>query len=119
MEESGIIRKYDREEPPRYLSPAHWVEKKSLPGEDLKLRLVCDLRQLNKNIKRPGSSCPTSLEIWKRIKHDSKFFMVFDIASAYHQLRISKSSQDLFAFRLPQGIYYYQCAPMGTVSRRD
>ena len=45
--------------------------------------------------------------------------MVFDIASAYHQLCINKSSQDLFAFRLPQGIYYYERAPMGMVASGD
>ena len=93
--------------------------KKRKSGEELKLRLVCDLRQLNKNVRRSGSSIPTSLEIWKRLNHDSRFFFVCDIAQAYHQCQISSKDEDLFAFTLPQGVYYYKRAPMGFCGSGD
>ena len=109
----GVITRWTKSEPPRYLSPAHFVEKRRKPGDPLKLRMVIDLRVLNKNVKRPGTSIPSSLYLWKQIKATSKFFMTINLSSAYHQSVISEASQDLFAFRVKDEIYYFKWSPQG------
>ena len=70
----GVIAKWTKDEPPRYLSPAHFMEKRRKPGDPLKLRIVVDLRVLNLNVRWLGTSIPTSLKIRKQIKPTSKFF---------------------------------------------
>ena len=70
-------------------------------------------------MKRPGAHFPTSMDVFRKLKPTSKYYFTCDISSAYHQVEISPNSQDLFAFRLEQGIFCYKRAAMGFSASGD
>ena len=81
--------------------------------------MFVDLCVLNKNVRRPGTYILLSLDLWKQIKATSKYFVTIDLSSAYHQSVISESSQDLFAFRVKDEIYYFKRLLQGFSGRGD
>merc|ERR1711867_197530 len=78
-----------------------------------KLRLVCDLRQLNKGVKPDCSVFPTPNEIMQAISSASKYYIKADLLQGYHQIPLSEKSKNLFCFALEDGLYRYTRAPMG------
>ena len=96
-------------------SPAHFVLKPS--GEDV--RIVCDMRMLNKAVKRPVHVFPTGNDVWRCVKQESRVFFKLDLVQGYHQIPLSKRSREYFTFLTPQGKFRYTVCPMGFVGSGD
>ena len=100
MIKNGIIK--EQKDPTAWLSPAHFVLKKS--G---KLRLVLDFTKLNREIMRPTHPFPLAADIVASLKVGAKYFASVDCVSGYHQIKLAKESQHLTCFLLPTGRYVY------------
>ena len=90
-------------------APAHFVLKPD--GTDV--RMVCDMRLLNKAVKRPVHVFPTGKDVWRCVSPDSKLFFKLDLVQGYHQIPLSKRSREYFTFLTPQGKFRYTVCPMG------
>ena len=106
----GVIERIPANECALWISPAGFIAKDK---KEEKLRLVCDLRNLNKSIKDDCSIFPTPNEVMTSLKSSSKFFCKLDLLQGYHQIPISSKSRNLFCFALEDGLYRYCRAPMG------
>ena len=88
-------------------------------GNIIGVRLVTDLRMLNRAVKRPTQCFPTGQQIWQNVDSSSKRFFKLDLTSGYHQIPLSKEARKYFNFLLPQGRFRYTSAPMGFVASGD
>ena len=77
----GVIERIPANECALWISPARFVAKDK---KEEKLRLVCDLRNLNKSIKDNFSIFPTPNEVMTSLKSSSKFFVKLDLLQGYH-----------------------------------
>ena len=107
---AGVIEKIPPNETARWISPAGWVSKDC---REEKIRLICDLRMLNKSMPVDGSIFPTPSEIMQNLNADSKFFIKSDMLQGYHQIPLAKEARNLFCFALDSGLYRYLRTPMG------
>ena len=98
---AGIIERIPANESAAWISPAGFVAK---DDKEEKLRLVCDLRQLNKGVKTDCSVFPTLNEIMQAINPASKYFVKKDLLQGYHQIPLSEKSKNLFVFALEDGL---------------
>ena len=110
--DKGVIKKVN--EPTDWVSPAFFV-----PKSNGKLRMVTDFTYINKFIKRPVHPFPSSSDIMKTVKPDSKFFLKMDATSGYFQMPLDEESQHLTRFLLPSGRYMYCRGPMGLMPTND
>ena len=94
-----------------WISPAGFVAKDE---KEEKLRLVCDLRQLNKACKSNSSVFPTPNEVMQSLSSASQFFVKADLLQGYHQIALSNKSQNLFCFTLEDGLYHYTMGYTGS-----
>ena len=97
----GVIERIPANECALWISPAGFVAKDE---KEEKLRLVCDLRNLNKSIKDDCSIFPTPNEVMTSLKSSSKFFVKLDLLQGYHQILISNKSRNLFCFVHEDGL---------------
>ena len=111
---AGIIREVTW--PTRWISPSAFIKK---PGNTKALRLVTDLRGLNKYIERPVMPFPSPADILARIPAGSKLFLKLDMVKSYYQIPLDKESADLTTFLLPTGRYQYTRGVMGCASTND
>ncbi len=109
MMNTNVIGKLDGNTPTESLSRGHFV----LKPDGKRLRLVTDFVELNKFIERPVDPFPKPDIIFKSIRAGSRWFATMDAPHGYFQQALSKESQLLTAFLLPQGRFYYKVAPMG------
>ena len=107
---AGIIERVPANESAAWISPAHFIAK---DAKEEKLRLVCDLCQINKGVKPDCLVFPTPHEIMQSINPASKYFVKLDLLQGYHQIPLSEKSKNLFVFALEDGLYQYIRAPMG------
>ena len=107
---AGVIERVPPNEAAAWISPAQFIAKDT---KEEKLRLVCDLRQLNKGVKPDCSVFPTPSEIMMSVNPASKYFVKLDMLQGYHQIPLSDKSKNLFVFALEDGLYQYTRAPMG------
>merc|ERR1711954_304529 len=107
---AGVIERIPTNESAARISPAGFIVKDE---KEEKLRLVCDLRQLNKGVKPDCSVFPTLNEIMQSINPASKYFVKLDLLQGYHQIPLSEKSKNLFVFALEDGLYRYTRALMG------
>ena len=96
MLKAGFLEEAHHSTP--YVSRGFFVAKPN--SDNLKARLVADF---NKTLKRPGYPMDASALILKRLNPDEAYFSTLDLSSGYHQIRLAKSSRDLFTIILPQG----------------
>ena len=78
-----------------------------------KLRLVCDLRMLNKSCKSDSSIFPTPNEVMQSLSSASQYFVKADLLQGYHQIALSDKSRNIFCFALEDDLYRYKHAAMG------
>ena len=106
----GVIEKVPSNETAQWISPAGFVSKDE---KEEKLRLICDLRELNKAVEPDSSVFPTPSEVMQSLKVSSQWFIKADLLQGYHQLELATESRNLFCFALESGIYRYLRCPMG------
>ena len=107
---AGIIEWVPANESAAWISPAGFVTK---DAKKEKLRLICDLCQLNRGVKPDCSVFPTPNEIMQSINPASKYFVKLYLLQGYHQIPLSEKSKNLFIFALEDGLYRYTRAPIG------
>ena len=98
-----------------WCSPAVWVPK----GNNVRVRLCTDYRELNKLVKRPVHPFPSTREILQAIPTTAKYFAKLDAVHGYFQLAPYEESSKLTTFLLPQGKFRYTRAPMGLNASSD
>ena len=105
-----MIKRIPANEAAQWISPTGFVAKDK---KEEKLRLVCNLRQLNKACKSDTSVFKTPNEVMQSLLSASQYFVKADLLQAYHQIALSERSRNLFCFVLEDGLYRYTRAPMG------
>lgn len=99
----------------KWATPALLSRKfKNLPKfhPDQKHRLVCDYRELNEQIESYPTTPMNIKEIFAELS-DSKFFCVFDMPNAFHQIKLEKSSQECTAIITTDSTYVWNMLPQG------
>ena len=105
---SGVIVKVPTTEHVEWCSPGFFV-----PKPNNAVRFVVDYRHLNTFIDRPVHPFPSCRDILHNIKHDSKWFLKFDMTWGYFQIPLDDESSKLTTFLLESGRYRFVRAPMG------
>ncbi len=112
--DSGVIVPVLPTEKVEWVSPGFFVAK-----PNGKVRLVTDLRAINKFVERPCHPFPSPRDVIRNIKTDSKYFLKLDALQGYYQLSLDEESSYLTTFLLPSGRYRFLRAPMGMVNSSD
>ena len=94
-----------------WCTPAVWVPK----GDNVRVRICTDYRELNKLVKRPVHPFPSTREILQAIPVTAKYF---DAVHGYFQLALDEESSKLTTFLFPQGKFRY-CLLYTSPSPRD
>lgn len=110
---AGVIRRVN--EPTAWISPAAFIIK----PDGKSLRLVVDLRGLNRHVLRPVHPFPSVQEITSSITAGTKFFMKLDALKGYYQIQLDEESIALTTFITPQGHFAFARAPMGCSASGD
>ena len=103
-----------QEEPTEWCAPGFFVAKKN--GD---IRLVISYTKLNKHVRRPIHSFPSTQEILSGIDPNSKVFAKLDATQGYHQVPLDEESSKLTTFLLPSGHFRFLRAPMGLSCSSD
>ena len=111
LREKVIARQVD---PTEWCAPGFFVVKKN--GD---LRLVVDYTQLNKHVRRPIHTFPSTQEILAGLDPESRVFAKLDATQGYHQIPLEEESSKLTTFLLPSGRFRYLRAPMGLSCSSD
>ena len=98
--EGGVITHQD--DPTEWCAPGFFVAKKN--GD---LRLVVDFTCLNKYVKRPIHTFPSTQEILSGIDPDSKVFAKLGATQGYYQVPLDDESLKLTTFLLPSGRFRF------------
>ena len=102
----GLIKQKDN--PTEWCAPGFFVAKKN--GD---LRLVIDYTRLNKYVRRPIHTFPSTQEILSGIDPQSKVFAELDATQGYQQVPLDEDSSKLTTFLLPSGRFRFLRSPMG------
>lgn len=95
-----------------YISPAHWVPK-DVP--ETKFSLMTPIRLLNEAVESEVLTFPTLASVMTQNYPAIPVFIVSDLASSNHQLKIPKRDQHLLRFLLEDREYLYARQPMGFI----
>ena len=82
--DQGIVEKFTGT--PKCISPVQWVKKPRSTEDNLRLRLVMDLRRLNKMVERRLAMLPTVWDTLRNLNPDSTVFAVQDLLHSYFQV---------------------------------
>ena len=88
--------------------PGFFVAKKN--GD---LHLIIDYTRLNKYVRRPIHTFPSTQEILSGIDPDSTVFAKLNANQGYHQVPLDEDSSRLTTFLLPSGRFRFLRAPIG------
>ena len=105
--------------PTDWCARSFYVQKPGPSDQDPKVRLVSDLRHVNKIIKRVGHPLDGSSHILRRLDPDDTYFSVMDLTSGYHQVPLHPDSRDLFTVILPAGKFRFTVMPQGCTVSSD
>ena len=105
--EDLLNRQWIKHSSSAYSSPVVIVRKKS--GE---MRLCIDYRELNRKTVPDKYPLPRIQEMLDNL-HGMEWFSTLDLGKAYHQGRISESSQHRTAFTTPFGLFEWVRIPFG------
>ncbi len=99
-------------------SPSFWISPLFVKVKaDGTVRLLADLRLLNKHIKNPGYWAELGPHRSKfQLGVSGRFFSKIDISSAFHSCPVSPASQHLLVVRVDGKLYQYKTAPQGLSS---
>ena len=111
MLEEGLLEPEHEYSP--IVSRGFFVEKKTNPEEEVKVRLVADFRGVNRKLQHPEYPLDNCLGILKRLDPEHRFFSAIDMSSGYSQIPLSEECRDMFTILLPQGKFRYTVLPQG------
>jgi hypothetical protein len=89
-------------------APVIFVKK---PG-DTKLRMCMDYRALNALTVKNATPMPDAEQLMDRLQ-GAQYFSKIDLASGYHQVRLSEASVPLSAFKTRMGLFEWRVLPFG------
>jgi hypothetical protein len=81
------------------------------PG-DTKLRMCMDYRALNALTVKNATPMPDAEQLMDRLQ-GAQYFSKIDLASGYHQVRLSEASVPLSAFKTRMGLFEWRVLPFG------
>ena len=110
--DSKVIAKMS--DPSDWCAPGFFVAKSN--GE---VRLVVDFTGLNKYIRRPIHTFPSSSDIVSGLDPQAQFFAKLDATQCYHQVPLDYDSSKLTTFLLAHGRFRLLRAPMGLSCSSD
>jgi Reverse transcriptase (RNA-dependent DNA polymerase). len=93
-------------------SPLWVVPKKRDASNQIKWRLVVDYRKLNDITVSDVYPLPNISDILDQLGH-SKYFSTLDLASGFHQMKVSPDDAPKTAFSTPTGHYEFNRMPFG------
>jgi len=114
-----VVRKVLPNEVCEWVSPSRVVIKPALTVENPQLRVVSDLRSLNKVVSRKPYPFPNIERTRSQIPINTRIMAKIDLKAAYHQLKVHVDSQKYLNFQSPIGILRYLKIPMGLRSSGD
>ena len=85
--------------------PSEWASK-AFPvpkGDGTSVRIVTDIKKLNRQIKRPNWPTESSWQLLQHIDPRAKYYVSTDLTSGYHQIPINEESLNLFVISTPMG----------------
>ena len=94
--DGGVIMQQD--DPMEWCAPGFFVAKKNCD-----LRLVINYNRLNKSVRRPIHTFPSTQVILSGIDTSSTVFAKLDATQGYHQVPLDEDSSKLTMFLLPSG----------------
>ena len=97
----------------QWAAPSFIVPKKT--GD---VRIVTDLRELNKCVKRTPYPIPKILDILQKLER-FKYATAVDLRKGYYHINLDKQAQAMCTTVLPWGKYSYKKLPMGLISAPD
>ena len=100
--------------PSDWCAPGFFVTKPN--GE---LRLVIDFTGLNKYVRWPIYTFPSSSDIVSGLDPQAQFLAKLDATQGYHQVPLDHDSSKLTTFLLPHGRFRFLRAPMGLSCSSD
>ena len=107
MEEQDIIEEHH--------GPSPWVSNIVLaPKDNGAIRITLDMREPNKAIKPIKMPIPRLEEVRAELS-DYKLFSKLDFRTAYHQLKLSRESQNMTVFHAGDRLMRYKRLTMGSV----
>ena len=112
--QADVIRKVTW--PTAWISPSRFIPK---PHDPKSLRLITDLRGLNRYIERPVQPFLKPADLLARIPAGSRYFLKLDLVKGYYQVALDQESADLTTFMLPSGRYQYTRGVMGCSATND
>jgi hypothetical protein len=89
-------------------APVIFVKK---PG-DTKLRMCMDYRALNALTVKNATPMPDAEQLMDRL-HGAEYYSKIDLASGYHQVRLSEESIPFSAFKTRMGLFAWRVLPFG------
>ena len=102
-----------------WVSRGMFVPKATKEGEELRVRLVSDLKGLNKKLKHSLYPNESSQALLKRLNNKHRYFSCIDFSSGYHQCLLRPEDRDYFAILLPQGKFRYTRWAQGAAPSGD
>ena len=95
-----------------YNTPVSIVPKKVGSQVNKKWRMVLDFRKLNEKTISDSYPLPNIREILDQLGN-AQYLSVFDLASGFHQIKISPEDSHKTAFSTPNGHYEFDRMPFG------
>ena len=83
-----------------------------VPKKDGRVRVVSDMRELNKIIKPTNYTLPIITDTLRK-HHGYKYFTKIDILMQYYTFELTEEAKNMCVITTPFGNYRYKRAPMG------
>lgn len=102
--DKGIVEKVE--------ANATWISRIVMVPKGDGFRLVVDMREPNRAIRRKYFPMPR-IEDLKSMLKEATIFTKLDLKSAYHHMRLSEKAKTMTAFWAPDGVYRFTRLPFG------
>ena len=112
---SKILEPVENGYPIEYCSPLLVIMK---PHKD-EVRFVCNFKRLNSSLIRSRHVPAVGLHDFQRVTRGFKYFFTLDCKDSFHQLKMSKRSQDLTIISTFAGCYRWKKLPQGLNISQD
>ena len=112
----GILEPLPNGYPIKYCSPMLVLPK---PNKKEEIRLVVNYKRLNEQLSRTRHVPAVGLNDFCRVTRGFQYWFRLDLRHAFHQLLLSKKSQDLTIISTFNGCYKWKRMPQGLLNAGD